>query len=171
MNRKKGGLLLVCAFAAWLSGCSVTEQEAIELSYEAFLTEFEEEPSVPNTETKNIAFYMPRGFDIVEETEYNLLLQRGEQLFVLFHQPEELQTSTIHLERDREFEQEAVAFHVVETDEHTAYFWVNEEDDEQLHVVTALGGAKLSTLTTYDDLVKDVELMMDILLSYEVRTE
>lgn len=171
MNRKKGGLLLIFALAGWLGGCSVSEQEAVELSYEAFLTEFGEEPSVPNTEAKNIAFYMPRGFNIVEETEYNLLLQRGEQLFVLFHQPEEPKTSTIHLERDREFEREAVTFQVVETDEYTAYFLIKEEDDEQLHVMTAIGGAKLSTLTTYDSLVKDVEVMMDILLSYEVRTE
>ncbi len=160
-------LSLLFCFCVLLVGCSVTDEEAIEFSYDAFVTNYEQEPIEPNTERTDAAFYLPRGFDIVEETEYNILLQNGEQLYVLFHQPSEPRTSKIHLERDMEYKDESLLFETIESEEQIGYLMIKEEEDDQLHVVTAFGGAKISTLSTYDVLEDNVRAMTQIVQSYQ----
>jgi hypothetical protein len=147
-------------------GCSVTEEEALELGYQAFIAGVEKEQKEPNSELSMLDLYLPRGFEVIEEREYNVQIQNREQLFLLFHQPAEKPTSNIHLQRDMEYADEALIYELIETDEQLAYFIVSEEVDGQLFVITTVGGAKLSTLTTYQDLADNVEAMTEIVHSY-----
>lgn len=158
--------LLFCS-CILLVGCTVTKEEVLELSNDAFIISSEQEPFEPNTNEADVDFYLPRGFEIVEETEYNILLQSGEQLFVLFHQPSEPRTSKIHLERDKEYQDASLLFETIENEEKVAYLIITEEEKDQVHIITAVGGAKISTLSTYDSLEDNVEAMTQIVQSYQ----
>ncbi|WP_332697574.1 hypothetical protein [Halalkalibacter lacteus] len=153
-------------FLLLVVGCSVTEEEALELGYQAFKTGVEKEKKDTNTDLTTLELYLPRGFEVIEEQEYNLRIQNQEQLFLLFHQPLELPTSNIHLQRDMEFADRAILYELIETDEQLAYLIVSKEEDSQLFVITTIGGAKLSTLTTYKELEDNIEAMTEIVHSY-----
>lgn len=149
-------------------GCSVSEEEALELGRQAYIDRINQDPQQPNVTKDEIEFHLPRGFEIVEEQEYNILLQQNDQLFILFHQPSEPATSTIRLREDMESAGRAMIYEVLETEEKVSYLIVEEAEEEGLLLVkTALGGAKVSTLTTYQRLKDDIDAMTKMVHSYQ----
>ncbi|KHF39667.1 hypothetical protein [Halalkalibacter okhensis] len=160
---------LFFTFLLLATGCQVTEEEALELGQQAFVHNLEEDALEPNTELSMFHIYLPRGFEVIEDIEYNALFQSGEQLFVLFHQPTEPKSSNIHLQRDLEAAGGALLYELVETQDQLAYVIVNEEDEDQLFVIVTVGGAKLSTLTTYQDLEDSIEAMSQMVQSYQAK--
>ncbi|WP_332633829.1 hypothetical protein [Halalkalibacter flavus] len=160
---------LFLTFLLLVVGCQVTEEEALELGHQAFIHNLEEDSLEPNTELSMFHVYLPRGFEVIEDIEYNALFQSGEQLFVLFHQPAEPATSSIHLQRDLAAAGGALLYELLEAEDQLAYLIVTEEDEEQLFVIVTVGGAKLSTLTTYNDLRDSIEAMTEIVQSYQAK--
>ncbi|MFC0562015.1 hypothetical protein [Halalkalibacter alkalisediminis] len=155
-----------------LVGCSVTEEEALELGRQAYIVSIEEETEQSNVEMDEVQIFLPRGFEVIEEQEYNILLQQDDQLFVLFHQPSEPPTSTIRLKEDMESAGTAIIYEVRETDELVSYLIVEEGEEEGLLLVkTAVGGAKISTLSTYKRLENDISAMTQIVHSYQANIE
>jgi hypothetical protein len=162
-----GGIVLAVFFL--LVGCAVSEEEALELGRQAYIESIEIEALEPNIEKDGIRFHLPRGFEIEKEIEYNILLNHNDQLFNLLYQPYEPQTSTFHLERDLESAGTALIYEVNETDEEISYLIVNEEGEEgQYHVITAVGGARITTVTSYPLLENSIKEMTSIVQSYEV---
>ncbi|MDT8859353.1 hypothetical protein N0O92_03840 [Alkalihalobacillus sp. MEB130] len=168
MNKKVWQVSVLISFLVFLVGCQVTEEEALELGQLAFLNNLEEEIE-PNTELSMSELYLPRGFEVMEDIEYNALIQSGEQLFVLFHQPTEPRTSNVHLERDLPTAGGALLYDLRESEDQLAYIIVTEEDEDQLFVIVTVGGAKISTLTTYRELEVSIEAMTAIVQSYEAK--
>ena len=155
-----------------LVGCSVTEEEALELGRESYIASIEEEAEQATVELDDVQIFLPRGFEVIEEQEYNILLQQGDQLFVLFHQPSEPATSTIRLREDMESAGTAIIYEVRETDEMVSYLLVEEGEKEGLLLVkTSVGGAKISTLSTYQRLENDINAMTQIVHSYQANRE
>ncbi|GAE34186.1 hypothetical protein [Halalkalibacter akibai] len=152
-----------------LIGCSVSEEEAIERGRQVFVGSIEQEQLETNFEKDQIQIHLPRGFEVMEEMDYNLLLEENGQLYNLLYDPFVPLTSTFHLERDMESAGSAIIYEVNETDEKISYLIVNEQEEEgQLHVITAVGGARITTVTTYQLLEESIEAMMVILHSYQV---
>ena len=60
-------------------------------------------------------------------------------------------------------------YELLEAEDQLAYLIVTEEDEEQLFVIVTVGGAKLSTLTTYNDLRDSIEAMTEIVQSYQAK--
>ncbi|MFC0473214.1 hypothetical protein ACFFHM_22620 [Halalkalibacter kiskunsagensis] len=149
-----------------VTGCTVTNEEALELGYQAFKTGVEKEQQDSNTELTMLELYLPRGFEVLEELDYNVQIQSRDQLFLLFHSPTELPTSNIHLQRDMEYAGGALLYELIESNKQLAYLIVSEEEDGRLFVITTIGGAKLSTLTTYKDLEDNIGAMTEIVHSY-----
>ncbi|WP_227936557.1 hypothetical protein [Alkalihalobacillus deserti] len=166
------GILFSVIFV--LIGCSVSEEEVLELGRQAYIDSIDEEPEQPNVKVENdkVEFHLPRGFEVLEEQEYNVVLQKDDQLFVLFHQPSEPLTSKIRLKEDMESAEKAIIYEVLETDEKVSYLIVEKGQEEGLLLVkTAVGGAKISTLSTYKRLEDDIDAMTEIVLSYQAITE
>ncbi|MBU8905233.1 hypothetical protein [Desertibacillus haloalkaliphilus] len=150
----------------FLVACNVSEEEALLASEQVFNESFTVESNQANLETEQLSLYVPRGVTMTEETTYNILLEKGNQVFLLFFNPVEPLTSTVHMERDAELRDEALLFETYESDEKRGYLLVLEEDDEKkVNTVVGLGGAKISTITAVKDLEESVEIMTDILHS------
>ncbi|WP_062047687.1 hypothetical protein [Bacillus sp. JCM 19034] len=164
----------------------MSEEEVLDLGYEAYLDVLGQEPDEPNVEEQGVALYLPDTLSISESSPFNMLIvdDQDEQVYLLNHEPSQPKTAKFHLNRDAELEQDALIFEVVEEDDFLSLLVVNEydvEDEEdgsdnsleqsgesQLFVLVVIGGAKLSTLTTYDDLVENIERMTGIIQSYQV---
>lgn len=153
-----------------LVGCTITEEETIDKGLETYVSELSQQENETNTEEGQAAFYLPPQFEVSETIdEYNIVLEHEEQVYVFFHEPNEPQTSTVLLERDKLEEQEFLLFEEVTTDEYVSFLMIQEEEEDQLLVAVALGGAKVSTLSTYEMLVDDIEAMTEIVQSYETK--
>ncbi|GAE25801.1 hypothetical protein JCM9140_1818 [Halalkalibacter wakoensis JCM 9140] len=167
MIKNIGRISIWLSIFVFLAACQVTEEEALELGQIAYHTHLEE-PMEPNTELSMVNVFLPRGFEVIDDIEYNVQLQSGDQLFLLFHQPEEPATSNIHFERDVRTAGAALLYELRESDEQLSYLIVTEEEEDQLFVIVTVGGAKISTLTTYNDLEENIEAMTSIVRSYHV---
>jgi hypothetical protein len=159
--------ILLATICLIVSGCSLSNEETLDATIDVFQNDIQALGKV-NTEVTGAQLFLPRGFKVVQESnEYNVLLEHREQTFVLFHNPKEGRNSDINLERDRQYLTQPLLFEEKKTDDTTAYLTVVPEEEEELLVIVGVGGAKLSTLTTYEQLKDDVESMLKIVYSYE----
>ncbi|MCK0471279.1 hypothetical protein [Halalkalibacter sp. APA_J-10(15)] len=185
------GIVFLLFGTMLIIGCSVSDEEALELGYETYMDLIQQEPNETNIEEEGVALYLPDHLVVSESTPFNMLIeeQQGDQRYLLFHYPTEPKTSSFNLERDRELEEDAIIFEVVETDEYLSFLvvkdYVNSKDEveedvqeiesdeesqqeDQLFVLVSIGGVKVSALSTYEELVEDIELMTKMIHSYQL---
>ncbi|WP_157108291.1 hypothetical protein [Halalkalibacter krulwichiae] len=152
-----------------LVGCAVSEEEALELGRQAYLDSIGEEPVEPNYEREDIRIFLPNDFEVQEKIDYNILLRQGDQLYNLFFQPSELSSSSFHFERDQELAGRSIIYEMNELDDTLSYLIIEKrEEDEQYHVITASGGARITTVTSYQNLEQNIQAMTSIVQSYQV---
>lgn len=151
-----------------IAGCEVTEEESLQQGVQSFESVLEQEAQAPTVEEGSASFYLPNDFDIVEVVDNNnIIIEQQERLFVMFHDQDEPKTSTIHIERDQLLETEALLFNPVVEEDFVSFLLIDEQEEGQLLISVAYGGAKLSTLSTYEHVVDDIEVMTAIVQSYE----
>lgn len=121
-----------------------------------------------NYESEQVSLFLPPGFKVKEETEYNIIIENSGQVYLLFFNPLEQKNSKIHYELDASLADESLLFETYETDDLFSYFFVLEEKKE-LNVVIAIGGAKISTKTSSTSLADSVGHMLTIVQSLSYR--
>ncbi|WP_096202640.1 hypothetical protein [Bacillus sp. FJAT-45350] len=156
-------------FSIILTGCQVSMDEALVGASEKFYESFSLEKIEPNEELDQINFYLPRGMNLEEEEEYNIVLDKGGQIFLLFYNPSVPLDSDLNLERDKEFEQESYLFEVVEEEGKLGYLIVSSDETEDMKLIVGLGGTKLTTLTSIEALEESTTLATEILHSIEFK--
>lgn len=160
--------LIVTLFIA-MASYGVNTDEAIFEAKNKYEQSFEQyEEMEHNYESEQVSLYLPNGLKVVEETEYNLVMEHKGQVYLLFFNPYEKENSRVHYDLDVEFKDEALLFETYETDELFSYFLVLKEDKD-LNVVISIGGAKLSTKTITSLLPSSTETMLQVLHSLTYR--
>ncbi|WP_088103861.1 hypothetical protein [Halalkalibacter urbisdiaboli] len=157
-------LIMICLTA---TACSVSQEETLD-TVKQYFADYQVLSTSVNTEITDASFYLPSGFNIVEEVDYNVVLEKSGQTFVLFHNPLEGKMSDINLKRDREDKTNSLLFEEKQSSEAHSYLVVVPNKEEHLLVIVGVGGAKLSTITSYENLQNDVETMLEIVHSYDV---
>ncbi len=159
--------LIVTLFLA-MASYGVNMDEAVIEAKNTYYQHFEQhEIAELNYESEQVKLFLPNGLKVVEETDYNLVIENSGQDFLLFFNPFEQTNSRVHYDLDVDYQDEALLFETYETDEMFSYILILEEEND-LNVVIALGGAKVSTKTTTAMLTSSVDMMLDMLhsLSY-----
>ncbi|MFA9457098.1 hypothetical protein ACERJO_09990 [Halalkalibacter sp. AB-rgal2] len=185
------GIVFLLFGTMLIIGCSVSDEEALELGYETYMDLIQQEPNETNMEEEGVSLYLPNHLAVSESSPFNMLIedQQGDQVYLLFHDPAEPKTSSFHLERERELEEDAIIFEVVETDDYLSFLVIKDNADvvdevdgnvqeiesdeesqqaEELFVLVSIGGVKVSALSTYEELVEDIELMTKMIHSYQL---
>lgn len=161
------GLIVTLFFA--MASYGVNVDEAIDEAKNTYHQHFElYEQLEPNYESEQVELYIPNGSKVVEEIDYNLVIEDKGQVFLLFFNPFEQTNSRVHYDLDIDFKDEALLFETYEKEDLFSYFFILEEENE-LNVVIALGGAKISTKTTASMLTSSVNMMLDMLQSLSYR--
>lgn len=147
-----------------VSGCSATTEDTIQRTYQLFSDSFQEQAKEANTTTSQVELYLPRGMEIEEEAEYNLVLKKGERLYILFFNPQEPPDSEINANRDKEVTEGRLLFETIEHEGKLGYVSIVEQGDEW-KLVAGIGGAKITTITDMKHATDDMEHIVNILHS------
>ncbi|GGM26336.1 hypothetical protein GCM10011351_09980 [Paraliobacillus quinghaiensis] len=163
--KKIVGLLFALSSVSllFLSACAPTEEEALNLVEEAAKATFEADTIEPNQEVEGFSVYLPDDFEIVEETESNLLLESGDQMFILFYNALEASTSQLNYQT-AEANDNYSLLQSFEDNERFGYVKV-AETEEIYELQVGVGGVKITTQTTLETMEDDTIAMMQMATS------
>lgn len=157
--------LFIVVLLIFFTNKNVKQDEAIVNAENVFIASFEAEPQEESYSSDQAGFFLPRGINVIEESEYNFVLGRRDQLFLLFFNPIEPKTSEVHYLLDLEFEDEAVLFKSIEKQDRFGYILVLPDEEDLYKLVVGLGGAKITTMTTINELENSTIAITEILHS------
>lgn len=86
--------LVFVLIGSLLVGCSGIERQT-EKAMKAAEVAFRDDEKQPNIEAGLIQVYLPKDFNVVEEHENNLILQKGDKAYILFVNPNEKEDSSV----------------------------------------------------------------------------
>lgn len=163
---KMGKVLFVTllVLVGLLSGCASIEDESKE-AVSTVETAFKAQPEKTNSENGDISFYLPTTMKIEDKDENNVILQKGDQTFILFVNPNEARTSDVLYNAV-----DAKEFAVDQTytdKERFGYVKVFELEDKLYLVTVGIGGIKMTTETKVSDISESAEEMMKIVSSVQ----
>ncbi|MEI5908829.1 hypothetical protein WAK64_17410 [Bacillus spongiae] len=168
MYNKKIAIVMM-VLILFLSACSATEEENIEDAKQKVELSFEEPTKKRNEKAEGLSFYTPFRMKVVEETQNNLILEKGSNTYIMFYNRNEDEESTLLYELSKEGQSDFLIEEVYEGKERFGYFLVSEESHENVQVIVGIGGSKITTITSMSDLPKTAELMMKMVSSIEFK--
>ncbi|MEH7238968.1 hypothetical protein [Bacillus sp. JJ1562] len=147
-----------------LSGCASVEDESKE-TVTSVETAFKAQPEKTNSENGEVSFYLPSTMKIENKDEYNVILQKGDQAFILFINPIEERTSDVL------YKEIAAKEFVVDqsfTDkERYGYVKAFENKDKLYFVTVGIGGVKMTTEVKVSEMSESASEMMEIVSSVQ----
>lgn len=164
MKLKLTLLSMLLAFI-FTTGCSVSKEQAIASAKESFELGVLADSNEANEATDSFTYYLPSGLIVEETAENNLVLSKGNQLFIIFSNPAEDQLSQVNYEQDRMLEEKAILVETNETEEVFSYIIVSPFDNDNYKVIVGIGGEKGTTITDISNLKESAENLLEIVKS------
>lgn len=81
-------ILTFLLISSLIVGCSGIERQT-EKAMKAAEVAFRDDEKQPNQEAGLIQVYLPKDYKVVEEHDNNLILQKGDKIYILFVNPNE----------------------------------------------------------------------------------
>ncbi|SHN04501.1 hypothetical protein [Gracilibacillus kekensis] len=164
MKFEKTGLVVISFLFVFLIGISIwsiqPKEEVLANAIEVAEQQFALESKVQNKQVENFSLYLPEGYKVEEQNNSNLLLNKEEKRFILFYNELETQTSRLNYEAAKESNNHKW-LEAFEEKERFGYINIKERE-EGFEVELGVGGVKVTTRSSKEDLVGDVADMMDI---------
>ncbi len=150
-----------------ITGCSVSKEEAIEMAKDTFEVGVLTEAKEQNQTTDLFSYYLPTELHVEEAAENNLILTKGDQLFLIFSNPAENSLSKVNYEQDKLMEDKAILIETKEVNGSFSYIIVSPFEDGKYKVIVGIGGEKGTTVTKVADFKTSVETLLDIIKSIQ----
>ncbi|WP_102345245.1 hypothetical protein [Bacillus sp. Marseille-P3661] len=159
-------LPVIFLLIAILTGCGTSQQEAVQQSKIVVEETFNAETIEPNQNAKGFTYYLPDDFDVESELDNNLILTRGKDEYILFVNPlEDPNSQEIFETLKNNEETELQSF---SNESQFGYISVTSLEDEKLsELIVGIGGIKLTTQTTANNMVDNSKVMMEIVKSID----
>ncbi|GAA0455846.1 hypothetical protein [Alkalibacillus silvisoli] len=125
------------------------------------------EAKEPNYSFDSFNVYKPDELEVLDESEHNVVFTDGDQPFVLFVNELEAPNSRWFYDR---IEDEGVHLRTFQTDEAFSYLHALEHD-EDYEVHLGIGGIKMSTVSSLNEIEGDIEMMIEIINSVKEKEE
>lgn len=149
-----------------LTGCSVSEEDVQQRAKESFETKMEQEETKPATfEDENIQMYVPSFAKVERLDEYNLLLERDEQIFLLFVHDKYLVSNEEDLLKQLMIDEEPFILEMKTDNEELGYLVVVQSEDEEYIIIVGYDKYKITTMGSLDDVNDLVDVMLEIVRS------
>ncbi|USK63748.1 hypothetical protein [Peribacillus frigoritolerans] len=156
--------LVILLISSLIVGCSGIERQT-EKAMKAAEVAFRDDEKQPNQEAGLIQVHLPKDFKVVEEHDNNLILQKGDQIYILFVNPNEKEDSSVLYLAIKEQEDQFEMLHSFQTDDKFGFISIKEIPKEKYELAVGIGGVKLTTETDKDQLKTDAKQMMEIVSS------
>jgi hypothetical protein len=161
---KRGIICILGLFIIIISGCSASFKEESKDAKEVMLTTLNNPQRDVNTESEGLAMYLPFGFHIKNEEDHNIIIEKNNKSYILFHNPNEDELSEVVYEVTTSLKDDYDVKETFKDDEKFGYLLIaNKQQDNEL--VVGIGGTKISTETKNSTLAKDTEYMVEIIQS------
>lgn len=170
---RKGLLVLLIAAAVGLSGCVASAEEQVANGVAQAVKAFEAEPRNTNETSENTDFYLPGGYTVEEPSdEYNIIITKGSDSFVLFVNPNEAGDSTLFYDLQKaDPERKWVVDETFEQNGRFGFVTVRQVAENLFEVVASAGGAKLTTISEKKKIDSNMEWMMKTVRSINPKEE
>ncbi|HLR62554.1 MAG TPA: hypothetical protein VK097_08945 [Lentibacillus sp.] len=157
-----------------LVGCSMqSEEEAIkDTEKTAEETFYAENAFKTNEQLDSFSMYVPAGMEVVEEDSSNVIIEEGDQTYIVFYNNLENPLSKLSYESAAAKSDQALLLESFKDREKFGYIRVlpdKEEDNYELQ--TGVGGVKVTTYTSKSELDNDAEDMMKMAHSIVVENQ
>lgn len=150
---------------ALITGCNISKEEAIDLAKETFIAGVKTDPQQPNQETKLFSYFLPPVLSVEETNENNLILTRGNQIYLIFSNPAEDALSKVNYEQDKTFEEDKILIETLNSEETFSYLIVSPFGDDQYKIIVGIGGEKGTTIANARNFKESVETIIKIINS------
>lgn len=165
MKEKTTGLiviliLLICFIMISIWSIQPVE-EVLKEAMEEAEEQFYEEPIEPNVQLDHFSLFLPDSFEVIEQSQYNLLLEKNGQTFILFYNELEEQSSRLNFEEAKQGNNNSEWLESFEKDDRFGFIYVLE-GNEQHEIQLGVGGVKVTTISSKANIVEDVKNMMNI---------
>lgn len=158
---KYAKIVILFLFSILIVGCSSSFEDTVDEASKKVEEVFKQDPMESNQENDVIEYYLPFWYEMIDETEFNILLKNGSKQYILFYNPNEDVESRVVFNATNEVKD----YDYVKTFEHDnqfGYFLVKSLDDNRNEVVVGVGGVKLTGEMKTSSLKSEVEMMMKI---------
>ncbi len=148
-----------------ITGCGVSKEQALDLAKQTFNSSNSTAPKEPNSETNTFSYYLPVGLSVEEKAENNLILRKGNQLFLIFSNPAEDHLSRVNYEQDQLIEEKAILSETKEAKDKFSYLMISPYEKGKYKIIVGMGGEKGTTLSDLDNLNDSVATLLEIIHS------
>ncbi|MEG6532908.1 hypothetical protein ABET36_05250 [Caldifermentibacillus hisashii] len=156
-------------FVFLLSACTSSLQDKQQDVKELLESSVTAESEKPNKETDDIRFYLPFAMKMNESDANNILVTKGDQIFILFINKNEKEDSRVVYEA---MLKEAISYTFTETFTNKnkfGYVFLKETNKDEYELTVGIGGYKMTTMTDIKRLTQDAETMMKVVSSIELK--
>lgn len=166
---KKASLLVAfLVMSTVLFACSATIEEEKEKTLEDVEQIFNEGPKKTNEDIDELSFRLPFRASIVEESDHNVVIERSNETFVLFHhRNEEAGNDVIYSMTTNSNDQIWMVNETFEDDGRFGYVLLRELEDEKYEIVTGIDHVKMTTVSELEDVSSNAKWMMETVRSAE----
>lgn len=170
---RKGILVLLLAAAVGLSGCVASAEEQVANGVALAGKAFEAEPRKTNEASEDTEFYLPGGYTVEEPSdEYNIIITKGSESFVLFVNRNEAGDSTLFYDLQKaDPEKKWIVDETFEQNGRFGFVTVRRIAEDRFEVVASAGGAKLTTISEGKKIDRNLGWMMEAVRSIEPNEE
>ncbi|MBB6452153.1 hypothetical protein HNQ94_000574 [Salirhabdus euzebyi] len=163
-------LLFSLSLIFLLSGCFLSEEKALENAKEEAEKSFMADPLETNQKIDDISIYLPEGMEINGSSNNNVFLAKEDQDYLLFYNQFESEDSQ-HLFEGIKARPESLLLHSYEDDKRFGYIAVFPHQEEEYELQVGIGGVKITTITTLDNLEEESSDLMEIVNSSILNNE
>lgn len=159
-------LIILSIFVLTACGQTFDEKAAdgIAVAKEAFLLDDKQ----TNDEVQGVSIYKPSGFTIEEDSDaQNIVMKKGDETFILFINPNEEKDSRLFYDLLDNNEERERFEEMFTTDGFFGFASVVKMGEDQVELITSVGGAKMTTITKKKNIRNDLARMMEITRSID----
>lgn len=156
-------LFLIILSISVLTACGQTLDEraadGIAVAKEAFLLDDKQ----TNDEVQGVPLYKPSGFTIAEDSDaQNIVMKKGDETFILFINTNEEKDSRLFYDLLDNNEERKRFEEVFTSDGYFGFASVVKIGEDQVELITSVGGVKMTTITKKKNIRNDLARMMEI---------
>ncbi|MBS4173856.1 hypothetical protein [Bacillus sp. FJAT-49736] len=156
--------LILLLMACLISGCSTTIKEQKKVAIKNVSEVFSSQPKTAKESAKQIKFYLPFGMHVNKKSPNNIIINRGKQSYILFYNQKEDKKSHEIYEISKPNKGLAVDKQFT-TKKKFGYLLISKVKKNLYEVTAGIGGIKMTTETSMDNIADDAERMMTIVNS------
>jgi hypothetical protein len=150
-----------------LSGCGNTTIEEQKEKTDGAVKEVFTSSAEKTTDTAgDVSLYLPFGADIEKESPNNIIISKSSNTFILFTNPNEKEDSELLYTMTVKDKNNIVAEGTFQKENRFGYYVIKQlKDNKEYELIVGVGGTKMTTQSTMEDLAENSEMMMKIIRS------